>query len=87
MGSLCERLRECVDAHLQLVVSTRPGYLKDSKQVLQVLKDTRWEEHNTWLTLDVTSLYSNIPHDSTIMAIEYMLHRYSNYGCMLFVIT
>lgn len=45
IGSLCERLSEWVDAHLQPLVISRPGYLRDSKQVLQGLQDARWEEN------------------------------------------
>lgn len=68
IGSLCERLIEWVDAHLQPLLSSRPGYLRDSKQVLQVLNDARWEGKYSWITLDLTSLYSNIPHDLAIVA-------------------
>lgn len=80
IGSLCECLSEWVDAHLQPVVSLRPGYLRDSKQVLQVLYDAEWKENYSWITLDVTNLYSNILPDKAILAVEYMLHKYSNYS-------
>lgn len=53
---------------------------KDSKQVLQSFKDAGWEESYSWLTLDVVSLYSNIPHPVAVTAIEYMLKKYSAYS-------
>lgn len=80
IGSLCEHLSEWVDVHLPPLVISRPGYLRDSKQVLQVLQDARWEENYSWITLDVVSLYSNIPHNIALTAVEYMIKKYSNFS-------
>lgn len=61
------------------LVCTRPGYLQDSKQVLQSFYDARWAETYTWVTLDGVSLYSNVPHTVAISAIKFMLQKYSTY--------
>lgn len=80
IGSLCERVSEWVDTYLQPIVRTRPGYLRDSKQVLQSFQGAGWEETHSWVTLDVVSLYSNIPHPVALAAVEHMLHKHSSYS-------
>lgn len=79
-GSLCEGLSERGDAHLQPLVHSRPGYLRDSKQFLQAMNSVEWNESCVWVTLDVVSLYSCIPHYMALQAVEYIISKYSNFS-------
>ncbi|XP_053568384.1 uncharacterized protein LOC128657969 [Bombina bombina] len=73
VGSLGEKLGEWIDNILQPFVHTLPGYIKDTTHVLQKLEDRTWNDNNMWLTVDVSSLYSCIPHELGLKAIEYHL--------------
>ena len=55
---------------LQPIAEAQPSYLKDTKHLLQILMNTPKITKDTFLvTADVTSLYTNIPHDEGISAI------------------
>ncbi|XP_053575237.1 cadherin-related family member 2 [Bombina bombina] len=36
--------------------------MRDSKHILKLLADLKWESHYSWISVDVVSLYSTIPH-------------------------
>lgn len=50
-----------------------PSFLKDSNNLIRILKTTRWEEGLCYLTMDVTSLYSNMEHNFRLKCIEFSL--------------
>ena len=55
---------------LQPIAEAQPSYLKDTKHLLQILIETPKITKDTFLvTADVTSLYTNIPHDEGISVI------------------
>lgn len=80
IGSLCEKLSQWVDIHLQPIVQSRPGFLRDSKQVLQYFENATWKESYSWMTLDVTSLYSCFSHSVALHALTIVLGKYSGYS-------
>lgn len=73
IDSLTSRLSHYVDLYLQKYVIKLPSYLKDTSSVILAVKDIEWSSEYLWATLDVASLYLNIPHDSGIAAVRHFL--------------
>lgn len=69
-----------VDSLLQPLIRNTLGHLKDSKHVLSVVDTLKWQEGYVWITADVTSLYTVIPHDLANVTLERLLGTYSNYS-------
>lgn len=70
-----------VDSHLQVLIPNIPGYLKDTQQLLLALNDWKWKTGELWITADVASLYSIIPH--SLQAVQWFLNVYSTYSSEL----
>lgn len=83
IGSLLERLSEWVDSFLQPLVIHLPGYIEDTGHVLAHVKKIRWSSECTWITVDVKSLYSCIPHHLVREAVRHHLTHYSIYSLEL----
>lgn len=56
-----------------------PGYIKHTTAVLANMKQNKWSDSSYWVTLDVKSLYSSIPHELALEALTFKLHHYSLY--------
>ncbi|KAJ1194305.1 hypothetical protein NDU88_003594 [Pleurodeles waltl] len=73
-GNDTERLSLFVDLHLQPNVQELPSFVKDTSHFLQIierLNQTNTFHDDTLLAIfDVTSLYTNIPHDDGLMALS-----------------
>ena len=68
-GAPTERISEFVDHHLQPLVKLSPSYLKDTKDFLQKLSQLGpLPPGCILLTMDVSSLYTNIPHNEGMEA-------------------
>ena len=62
-----EHISQFVDAHLNLLVPKRPSYIKDTTHFLRKLDGLKELPPGSLLvTLDVSSLYTNIPHKEGI---------------------
>ena len=62
-----EKISHFVDFHLHPLVETIPSYVKDTTHFLQKIDSMGTLPSNTILvTLDVSSLYTNIPHEEGI---------------------
>lgn len=88
--SVCERLSEWVDLHLQPLVKRNPGFLQESKEVLKSLFDVKWNKGYSCVTLDAVNLYSCIPHIAALRSIEQNLIKHSQYSkevCQFLVMT
>ena len=74
-GHPTERISEFVDFHLKPLVQTLPSFIKDTTHFLLQLQKLGPLPDNTLLvTLDVSSLYPNIPHSEGIDACRYFLN-------------
>ncbi|KAL2101113.1 hypothetical protein ACEWY4_002874 [Coilia grayii] len=76
--SLMEPLSLYVDRILRPLVETLPSYLKDTNDFIEQLSKVHIDHtaQDVWLaTLDVVSLYTNIPHDKGIAAMTYFLEQ------------
>ena len=74
-----ERISEFVDFFLQPLVTTLPSYVKDTNDFLNKLSLIHNLPNDILLvTLDVSSLYTNIPHNDGINACYHYLSQRSN---------
>lgn len=74
--SLMEPMSLYIDRILRPLVETLPSYLRDTGDFIEQLSQTHIDnaEHDILLTtMDVVSLYTNIPHDKGIVAIKHFL--------------
>ena len=63
------KISKYVDFHLQPLVRTIPSYIKDTNDFLNKIKNTEKLPENSYLvTMDVKSLYTNIPNFEGIAA-------------------
>ena len=68
VNSATENLAEFLDYYLQPIMQQLPAYLKDTTQFIRETTPLT-VHHDTWLvTVDVKSLYTNIPNDEGIQA-------------------
>ena len=72
-----EKISQLVDLCINPLVPKIQSYLKDTTHLLQILQTTDKVPPGALLvTLDVTSLYTNIPHEEGIAAVADYLSRY-----------
>ena len=71
-----ERISQFVDHFIQPLVRTLPSYLRDSSHLLNLIRDLHLQADSILATLDVTSLYTNIPNDEGINAVGKYLYRH-----------
>ena len=63
-----EKILKFVDYHLGPLVKKITSYVKDTNDFLSKLRETRISPESLLVTLDVTSLYTNMPHDEGLDA-------------------
>ena len=68
-----ERLSHFVDYHLQPLVHKLPSFVKDTNDFLKLLTIGNLPTNSLLVTLDVSSLYTNIPHNEGINACDHFL--------------
>lgn len=83
IGSLNERLGEWMNSQLQPMVCNLPGYLRDTKKLLIKLQNFQRKENYRWISCDVTSLYSCIPHHLGIQAVSFFLKESGKFSLVL----
>lgn len=79
IGSLFENLGHWIGQYLQPLVLRLPGYFRDTSVVLANTMDIQWRSSYQWITIDIRSLYSCIPHELTLEALGFHLQQYSTY--------
>eukprot|EP00105_Crassostrea_gigas_P005310 XP_011418863.1 PREDICTED: uncharacterized protein LOC105322042 [Crassostrea gigas] len=68
IGHPMETISEFIDLHLRPHVEDLPSYLQDTTDYLNKTPSSGLPDHTLFVTMDVTSLYTNIPHDEGIEA-------------------
>jgi len=58
-----EPISECVDLHLKPFVSELPSYVYNTTDYLTKLSSSDISEETLLVSLELVSLYTNIPHD------------------------
>ena len=70
-GHPTERISQFVDFHIKLLVANPPSYIKDTTHFLNNLNNIGQLPDDVLLTtLDVSSLYTNIPHKDGIQSLQ-----------------
>ena len=80
-GSPTENLSKYLDHYLKPIVKMIPSYIQDTTHFLQkIMKHRQSIKRNSFLvTMDVCSLYTNIPHDEGIMYnLQALIHFYGD---------
>lgn len=75
MESVMSYFSICIDHFLQSLVQNFPPHIKESIQLLNLLQQYCWEPLYCWLSLDVVSLYTSIPHNIGLQAVQYYLNE------------
>uniref|UniRef100_A0A8C5PR15 Reverse transcriptase domain-containing protein n=1 Tax=Leptobrachium leishanense TaxID=445787 RepID=A0A8C5PR15_9ANUR len=70
IDSQTSNLSKYIDFFLQPVVKKTRSYLKDTSHILRDLERINWEAGMMFATIDVTSLYTSIPHQKGVEAIK-----------------
>jgi hypothetical protein len=65
-GHPTEKISEFIDFHLRPFVENLPSHIKDTIDYLKKMENLTIPENTTLVTMDVTSLYTNIPHDDEL---------------------
>ena len=73
IGSPTEKISAYVDTFLTKYTPRIPSYIKDTTHLLNILKHHRILTTDIMVTIDVKSLYTNIPHTEGIAAITRMM--------------
>ena len=79
-SSPTERISQFVDFFLNPLVPTIPSYIRDTTHFLKTLRDLGQVPPNSLLvTLDVSSLYTNIPNNEGIHAAHKLLRQHRTF--------
>ena len=81
-GSITENIGKYVQVKLKPLSNQHPSYLQDSPDFLRALESLNEEnvieEGDILVTIDVSALYTNIPHDEAIKACKEALDETSD---------
>ena len=82
IGCHTERISQYVDHHLQPLNQNLPSYIKDTTDFLNKLEALPEElpENSILVTMDVRSLYTNVPNDEGIEAVKTFLRTRNRPG-------
>ena len=64
-----------IDYFLQPIVQKSQSYIKDSFNFTSILENINIDHNDLLLTIDIVSLYTNIPIDGAIKAIKTMFNK------------
>ena len=73
IGSVTEKILAFVDLHLRKFTPRITGYVKDTTHFINIVKNIQLDPQDILVTIDVSSLYTNIPHTEGIAAINKMM--------------
>lgn len=75
-NSLTENISKYVDYVLKPSMMQLPSFIKDTSDFITKVKNLKLQSKNSYLvTLDVTSLYTNIPHKDGVEALKHFLQK------------
>ncbi|XP_074646585.1 uncharacterized protein LOC141902624 [Tubulanus polymorphus] len=73
-GSETYEISEWIDYYLQPIARSHPSYVKDTNHFLDILAGKQFSADALLVTMDIDSLYTNIPHEKGIASIR-QAHR------------
>ena len=66
-----ERISAFVDRLIQPIAQKQDSYLKDTTDFLNFIESTKLPKNTVLVSMDVTSLYTNIPHEEGVTTVCY----------------
>uniref|UniRef100_A0A8C5M1L9 Reverse transcriptase domain-containing protein n=1 Tax=Leptobrachium leishanense TaxID=445787 RepID=A0A8C5M1L9_9ANUR len=75
IGNLTQNCSQYIDQILQNLVKTLPSYLRDTKQLLQIMNNFTFPKEAWLCSLDVEALYSSIPHMEGLLHMKLALQE------------
>ena len=69
IGSIRKKISAFVDETLKLLSKQVPYFVKDTTHFLNIIKDIEINETDILCTIDISFLFTNIPHQEGIEAI------------------
>ena len=75
VNSVTENLSSFLDAWLNPLVQKLPSYIKDSMEFIKMVTSTQIPNNSILVSIDVSSLYTNIPHKDGIAAAVQALQK------------
>lgn len=75
MDSITSGLSKYIDFYLLPIAQALPSYIRDGTHLLEQLKPYSWNTDYMWMSLDVSSLYTSIPHTFRLTALEHFLFQ------------
>ena len=70
IGSITEKISAYIDEEIRHLVPRIPSYLKDTTHPINILQGKKLAPTGILVTIDVKSLYTNIPHNEGIQALN-----------------
>ena len=70
IGSITEKISAYIDEEIRHLVPRIPSYLKDTTHLINILQGKKLALTDILVTIDVKSLYTNIPHKEGIQALN-----------------
>ena len=70
IGNITEKISAYVDEEIRHLVPRIPSYLKDTTHLINILQGKKLAPRDILVTIDVKSLYTNIPHNEGIQALN-----------------
>ena len=64
-----------MDAHLRQFTPRIPSYVKDTTHFINIMKNIQLDPEDLSVTIDVSYLYTNIPHTEGMAAINRMMEE------------
>ena len=78
VNSVTENISSFVDGWLNPLVQRLPSFIKDSMEFIKLVTTTSIPQNSTLVSIDVSSLYTNIPHRDGIEACIHALNNDQN---------
>ena len=75
MGSITEKISAYINEEIRHLVPRIPSYLKDTTHLINILLGKKLASTDILVTIDVKSLYTNIPHNEGIQALNRMMEE------------
>lgn len=75
MESITNYFSIYVNHYLQPLAQQLPAYFRDCIHPLSTLKNYSWKESYLWVSLDIASLYTSIPHQVALRSVECFLYK------------
>ena len=75
IGSITEKSSAFVDSHLRQYTPRISSYIKDTTHFINIIRNIQLDPKDLLVTIDVSSLCTNIPHTEGIAAINRMMEE------------